>query len=258
MSSKLIAVISPAKLLDDSSRYPELSATQPLFQDEAKALIQKLKKLSSKEVSELMDLSPALGQLNKDRFNEWHLPFDQSNSIPSVLMFKGDVYRGLKAEELGKKQLEWAQDHLRILSGLYGILKPLDLIQPYRLMMGTPFSPSSKHKNLYSYWGNQLAESLKQEVDSKGVVVNLASQEYFKAVPLQALDRRVVTCEFKERKGGKVSIVSTYAKLARGMMARYIIDNKITKPDDLKGFDSERYLFEPGLSTENEYVFVRG
>jgi cytoplasmic iron level regulating protein YaaA (DUF328/UPF0246 family) len=173
-------------------------------------------------------------------------------------MFKGDVYRGLKAEELGKKQLEWSQDHLRILSGLYGILKPLDLIQPYRLMMGTPFSPSSKHKNLYSFWGNQLAESLKQEVDSKGVIVNLASQEYFKAVPLQSLDRRVVTCEFKERKGGKVSIVSTYAKLARGMMARYIIDNKITKPADLKGFDSERYLFEPGLSTENEYVFVRG
>jgi cytoplasmic iron level regulating protein YaaA (DUF328/UPF0246 family) len=163
----------------------------------------------------------------------------------------------MKAEEFGLKQLEWSQDHIRILSGLYGVLRPLDIVQSYRLMMGTPFSPSAKHKNLYSFWGTKIADSIASDLDKKGTLINLASGEYFKAVDQKALDRKIITCEFKERKGGKLSIVSTYAKLARGMMARYIIENKITKPADIKAFDSERYLFEPSLSTDNEYVFVR-
>ncbi len=255
--SKLIAVISPAKLLDDQTHYPQLPSSQPLFLNEAEALIKKLKKLKIEEVSELMDLSPALGALNRDRFNQWKRPFDTSNAHQAILHFKGDVYRGMKAEEFGLKQLEWSQDHLRILSGLYGVLRPLDVVQSYRLMMGTPFSASVKHKNLYSYWGTKIADSIATDLDKNGTLVNLASSEYFKAIDQKALDRNIITCEFKERKGGKLSIVSTYAKLARGMMARFIIENKITKPTDIKAFDSERYLFEPSLSTDNEYVFVR-
>lgn len=257
MSSKLIAVISPAKLLDDQSRFPELPSTQPIFTEEAELLVKKLKKLSPKKVSELMDLSIALGELNHQRYQEWQLPFTNQNAIPSILMFKGEVYRGMKAEELGKKQLEWAQDHLRILSGLYGVIRPLDLIQPYRLMMGTPFQYSAKEKNLYAFWGNKITEEIRNSLDKKGVLVNLASSEYFKAIDKKSLDRKIIQCEFKERKGGKLAIIGTYAKLARGMMARYIIENKISNPEHLKGFDKERYIFEPTLSTENEFVFVR-
>ncbi len=257
MSSKLIAVISPAKLLDDSSRYPELKSSEIAFAVEAEELANGLRKLKSKEISKLMDLSDALAIENEKRFQQWQLPFNTSNAIQSVLMFKGDVYRGLKAEELGARQLEWAQNHLRILSGLYGVLRPLDLIQPYRLMMGTPYSPNKVHKNLYQFWGNKVTEAIQSDLEPKGTLVNLASSEYFKVINKAVLDRKVIQCEFKEKKGSGFSIVSTYAKLARGKMARFIIENKIVKPSELAAFDVDGYVFNPKLSTDSDYVFTR-
>lgn len=256
--TQLIAVISPAKLLDDSTHYPDLNCTQPVFQDEASYLVSKLKKQSSAQLSELMDISAKLGDENKRRYAEWHLPFSHTNAHPALLMFKGEVYRGLKAEEFSKKELDFAQGHLRILSGLYGVLRPLDLVMGYRLMMGTPFSPDKKTKNLYAFWGTKIADQLAQELAPKGILVNLASSEYFKGVDLAALNRRVVTCEFKERKGDKYSVVATYAKNARGMMARFLIENKIKKAEDLKSFDKENYVFNASLSTDDQWVFTRG
>ncbi len=255
--SKLIALISPAKLLDDKTHYPELSCTQPIFIKEAEVLAQKLKKVSAKKLSELMDISAALGVENEMRYTAWRLPFTHANAHPALLMFKGDVYRGLKAETLSKKELNVAQEKLRILSGLYGLLRPLDFVMAYRLMMGTPFSPDAKTKNLYAFWGTKIGEQLKKEVDEKGVVVNLASTEYFKAVDQKALKRKVITCEFKELKGDKYSIVMTYAKQARGMMARFIVENNISNPKDLIAFDTERYAFNPRQSSESLLVFTR-
>jgi hypothetical protein len=257
MPSKLIAVISPAKLLDDSSRYPELKNSELAFALEAEELANGLRKLKAKEIAKLMDLSEALALENERRFQQWQLPFNTSNAIQAVLMFKGDVYRGLKAEELGAKQLEWAQNHLRILSGMYGVLRPLDLIQPYRLMMGTPFSPSKDVKNLYQFWGDKITLAIQADLEPKGTLVYLASSEYFKSINKPLLDRKIVQCEFKEKKGTNYSVVSTYAKLARGKMARFIIENKITKPSDLLAFDVDGYCFNAKLSTDSEYVFTR-
>ncbi len=256
--SKLVAVISPAKLLDDSTHYPDLECTQPVFTKEAEYLSARLKKLTAKDLSSLMDISPKLGDENKKRYADWHLPFSHQNAHPAILMFKGDVYRGLKAEEFSKKELSFAQDHLRILSGLYGVLRPLDLVMSYRLMMGTPFSPDAKTKNLYTYWGTKLGEQLAQDIDPKGTLVNLASTEYFKAVDLKTLNRKLITCEFKERKGDKYSIVMTYAKQARGMMARFLVENKIKKADELKAFDLDNYSFNSKLSSEDNWIFTRG
>lgn len=258
MKSNFIAVISPAKLLDDSVKYPKLKCTQPEFLEEAEQLIAKLKKLKPKEVGELMELSDKLAEENFIRFQQWSAPFSHENAIPAMLLFKGDVYRGLAAHELSDAQLNWAQKHVRILSGLYGILRPLDLIQAYRLMMGTPFAFSKEHNNLYKFWGDNLAHYLNEQLGPKGVIVNLASQEYFKAASTIALKRRVLHCEFKEKKGASYTIVSTYAKLARGRMTRFIIDNQIAKTEDLKAFDYDNYVFNPLLSTENNYVFSRG
>lgn len=255
--SKMIAVISPAKLLDESLHFPKVQHTIPDFLPQAKSLMDVLKKKTPKQIGEMMELSEKLALENFDRNQMWNEKFTVENATQAILLFKGDVYRGLKAEELDFKQLKWAQDHVRILSGIYGILRPLDLTKAYRLMMGTPFSPSKAHKNLYSFWGSQLAQHLKNDLDEKGILVNLASSEYFKAIDLDTLNRKVITCEFKERKGEKLTIVSTYAKLARGKMARFIIDHKIEKPSQLKDFDVDGYRFEKSLSTENEFVFVR-
>lgn len=258
MGSNFIAVISPAKLLDDSIKYSKLNSTQPTFLDEANELMVKLKKLKPKQIGELMELSEKLSQENFIRFQEWSMPFTKENAVPAMLLFKGDVYRGLAAHELTDNQLNWAQNHVRILSGLYGIVKPLDLIQSYRLMMGTPFAYSKSINNLYKFWGTKLSEELNKEVGPKGVIVNLASQEYFKAAATPKLERPVIHCEFKEKKGSSYTIISTYAKLARGRMTRFIIDQKVTKAEDLKAFDYDNYLFNKSLSSDNHYVFSRG
>jgi cytoplasmic iron level regulating protein YaaA (DUF328/UPF0246 family) len=255
--SKLIAVISPAKLLDEKTHHDKLPFSQLEFQEEAAYLVSKLRKKSSKSLGEMMDLSAALSDENKRRYMEWELPFTPENAFHAILMFKGDVYRGMQAETFSQKEMQFAQNHLRILSGLYGLVRPLDLIQPYRLMMGTPFAPDAKHKNLYSFWGEKPTRMLDQELHDKGVLVNLASGEYFKALRPALLNRRVVTCEFKENKAGKYSIVSTFAKLARGYMAGFIVRNGIEKVEDLKAFDTQGYRFDSKLSSENDWVFVR-
>lgn len=255
--SSLVAVISPAKLLEDQTHYPQIPCTEPQFAKEAETLMTKLKKLKTNELCELLEISQKLGEENKLRNDRWKLPFDHTNAQPAILLFKGEVYRGLQAETFGKKELDFASNHLRILSGLYGILRPLDLVMSYRLMMGTPFSPDKKHKNLYSFWDMKITEALKADVDKKGVVVNLASSEYFKVIHPKELDRRIVTCEFREKKGSGYSVVNTYAKQARGSMARFIIEHKIKKEGDLKAFDTDRYSFNASLSSDDKLVFTR-
>lgn len=255
--SQLIAVISPAKLIDDQSHFPNHLFTEAPFLPEAEKLVAVLKKKTAKDLGKMMDLSVDLSELNKLRYAAWKLPFVPENSLQAILMFKGDVYRGMEAHTFSKAQLNFAQKHIRILSGLYGILRPMDLIQPYRLMMGTPFQPDKKTPSLYAYWQKKVTAFVQQEVDEKGVLVNLASQEYFKAIDVKTLNRRVVSCEFKEKKGDKYSIVSTYAKLARGYMAKYIVENKITQVEHLKSFDTQGYAFNEALSSENNWVFSR-
>ncbi|MFM9986683.1 MAG: peroxide stress protein YaaA [Flavobacteriales bacterium] len=255
--SKLIAVISPAKLLDDKTHYPEIKCTQPAFLKEAETLVSKLKKLKGKELSELMDISSKLGEENKVRYTKWSLPFTHANSHPSILMFKGEVYRGMKAETFNKKQLEVAQEKLRILSGLYGLLRPMDLVMPYRLMMGTPFSPNAKTKSLYAFWGDKISKELNKIAPKSSTIVNLASSEYFKAVDPKTLSAKVITCEFRQKKGNKFEMIGTYAKLARGMMARYIIEHDIDKVEDIKSFDTEKYAYNEALSTKDLFVFTR-
>ncbi len=229
----------------------------PVFLNEAQKLIDVLKKKKSTELSKMMDISSKLAEENVNRFGAWHLPFDHSNSFPAILMFKGDVYRGLSAETLDKKTLVKSQDRLRILSGLYGVLKPLDYTMPYRLMMGTKFSPDQKSKNLYEFWGMKINDEISKDLDEKGVVINLASAEYFDAVMPSKLSRKIISCEFKQQKGDKFTIANTYSKLGRGMMARFILENNIQKPADLKAFDSDRYTFNKALSTDETFVFTR-
>lgn len=254
----LLAVISPAKLMDDQTHYPEFPETEPVLGlDKAEALVKKLRKLNTQALGELLDVSQALADENVRRYKEWHRPFHHGNAMPAIYLFRGEVYRGLEADSLGKKELEHAQKHLRILSGLYGILRPLDLIQPYRLMMGTSFGMDAKNKNLYAYWGKEITNHIDSVLDKKGTLVNLASGEYFKAIHTKDLERKVITCEFKEFKNGKWSVVSTYAKLARGKMASFILRHRISKATDLKAFDSEGYRFIAELSNESEYVFGR-
>jgi cytoplasmic iron level regulating protein YaaA (DUF328/UPF0246 family) len=253
----MIAVISPAKLLDTTTKYPHVPYTIPAMLDDAEKLMSKLKKLPVQKVGEMMDLSKELAELNKQRYMEWSTPFTPKNAKQAILTFNGEVYRGLQAGAMSVEDLNFAQKHLRILSGLYGIMRPLDLMQAYRLMMGTPFAYSTKAKNLYQFWGDKLALSLASEMKEKDVLINLASGEYFKAIPLKVLNIRVITCEFKELKDDKFVTVMTFAKLARGMMARYMIEQRITKPENLKLFNSEGYEYNDRLSESDQWVFTR-
>jgi cytoplasmic iron level regulating protein YaaA (DUF328/UPF0246 family) len=255
--SSFLALLSPAKLIDDQTHYPNLSCTQPVFQAEAARLVTKLKRLTPTKLSELMTMSDALAHETQVRFNNWHLPFTHLNAHPAVLMFKGEVYRGLQAQEFNLKQLEFAQKHLRILSGLYGVMRPLDLVMPYRLMMGTPFEFDKKTPNLYTFWKSKITSELDNTLGKKDVLINLASQEYFKAIDIQTLNRRVLECEFKEKKGNAFVTVNTYAKQARGKMARFIIDHQIKKADDIRSFDYDNYALNENLSTADRFVFSR-
>lgn len=255
--NKLLAVISPAKLLDNSLRFPQLPCTIPDELEAAAYLVKKLKKTSASDLGEMMELSEALAQLNWQRYQEWQTPFTHENATPAILLFKGDVYRGMAAHTFSDKELKTAQNTIRILSGLYGVLRPLDLVQAYRLMMGTPFSPDAKNKNLYAYWSARMTQQLKEDLHPSGVLINLASQEYFKVVNQELLERKVIHCEFKEKKGKDFKIVSTYAKIARGSMAAYIVKSKITNANDIKGFNQEGYAFHPNLSSDHLWVFAR-
>ena len=253
----MIAVISPAKTLDFESKPVTNQSTMPEFLDDSCELIEALKLLEPHDISGLMSISSKLGELNANRFQTWQLPFTPENAKQALLAFKGDVYTGLDAETFTEDDFDFAQQHLRILSGLYGVLKPLDLIQPYRLEMGTKFN-NTRGENLYKFWGDQLTQRLQGELDvGDGVLINLASNEYFKAVNAKSLNARIITPVFKDWKNDKYKIISFYAKKARGLMSAYIIKNKLTDVDALQGFDSEGYCFNPGMSKGDEWVFTR-
>lgn len=253
----MLMIISPAKTLDYESPLATETHTQPDFLDDACELIDQLKELEPHQVSNLMSISDKLGQLNAERFQSWHTPFTPDNARQAVLAFKGDVYTGLDAESFSSEDFSFAQKHLRILSGLYGLLKPLDLMQPYRLEMGTRFE-NTRGKDLYAFWGSKITEALNQLLASDDkVLVNLASNEYFKSVQKKHLDARLVTPQFKDWKNGQYKMISFYAKKARGLMCRYAIQNRITQADDLKGFNLDGYYFSEDQSDNNNWVFLR-
>ncbi|UMB60493.1 peroxide stress protein YaaA [Lutibacter sp. A80] len=249
-------VISPAKSLDYKSTVPTSQFTEGIFLNEAAKLNVVLKKKSPKALSELMSISPKLGELNWQRNQDWQLPFSLENARQAVYAFNGDVYSGLDAYSLPLEKLEQLQDKLRILSGQYGILKPLDLMQPYRLEMGTKLKVGSRN-NLYEFWGEKVTESLNSEMEADEVFVNLASNEYFKVINTKLLKVPVITPVFKDYKGEKLKIISFYAKKARGLMVRYIIDNNIETVEGLKDFNSKGYVFDSKLSNEKELIFTR-
>jgi len=252
----MLMVLSPAKTLDYESELATAKYTQPRFLDDSCQLIDELKPLEPHDLSNLMGISDKLGQLNAQRYQNWHTPFTPDNARQAVLAFKGDVYTGLQAETLGPKEFDFAQKHLRILSGLYGLLRPLDLMQPYRLEMGTRFE-NARGKDLYAFWGDRITDALNGELGDDGVLINLASNEYFKSVKSKKLTGTIITPSFKDLKNGKYKIISFYAKKARGLMARFAIENGITDPEGLKGFNLEGYYFSPENSGERDWVFLR-
>jgi len=249
-------VLSPAKSLDLESKVPTNISSEACFLTEAERLNKLLKKKSARSLSKLMGISPALGQLNYERIQEWQLPFTRDNAKQAVYAFSGDVYRGLDAYTIPKDKLDKVQDTIRIISGLYGVLKPLDLMQPYRLEMGTKF-PVGKNKNLYEFWRKKVTQALNEELEDDELFLNLASKEYFKAIDTKALKVPVITAVFKDFKNGEYKSIMTFAKLARGYMTRYIIDTNANTIEDLKGFNYEGYRYDDNMSTETELVFTR-
>ena len=249
-------VISPAKSLDYKSPLPTEQFTQPAFLGFSEKIHKTLKKKSAKNLSELMHISANLGKLNYQRNQEWQLPFTPQNARPALYAFKGTVYQGLDAYSLPVDKIDQIQHKLRILSGLYGLLKPLDLIQPYRLEMGTKLKIGSK-ENLYKFWGGNLTKALQAEMQPDEVLINLASNEYFKALNTRVLKAPVVTPIFKDFSNGKLKVVAFFAKKARGMMVRYIIDNSVEKIEDLKVFNKAGYRFDANLSSNTRLVFTR-
>ncbi|WP_323846194.1 peroxide stress protein YaaA [Microbulbifer magnicolonia] len=254
----MLIVISPAKTLDYESEIPSLETTQPDFLGESAALIKELRALSPQQISSLMKISDKLGLLNYDRFQQWQRPFTDKNARPALLAFKGDVYTGLAAETMGKRDFAYAQKHLRMLSGLYGLLRPLDLMQPYRLEMGTRM-PNARGSNLYEFWGARLTRALNEQLHGlkSRELVNLASNEYFKSVQPQALDADVVTPHFKDLKNGQYKMISFFAKKARGMMTRWAIEQRVKKAEELKNFAVAGYRYNAGLSRGRDWVFTR-
>lgn len=259
----MLLLLSPAKKLDYDSPVRSTLHTQPLFVEQSSELIKVLKKKSASEIAALMKLSDALAKLNVERYAAWKPVFNQTNSRQAVLAFNGDVYEGLDASSLSDAQLKWAQEHVALLSGLYGVLRPLDLMQPYRLEMGTRLE-TKKGKNLYDFWGGAIAQYLNQRLaeQSKGkkheaVVLNLASEEYFKSVDRKTLQARVVQCVFQDYKNDAWKVISFHAKRARGLMARYVIEHKVNAVDKLQGFSAEGYVYAPAESGADKLVFRR-
>jgi uncharacterized protein len=249
-------VLSPAKSLNFESNLPSSLYSEPLFLKEATTIQRTLKKKKPKVLAKLMDISEKLADLNWQRNQEWQTPFTTANARPAVYAFDGDVYTGLDAYTLSTEKLTVLQDKLRILSGLYGLLKPLDLMQPYRLEMGTSLS-IGKNKNLYEFWKKTIAKTLNSELQKDELFINLASNEYFSAVDIKQLKVPVITPEFKDYKDGSLKMISFFAKKARGLMVRYIIDTNAETLDDLKGFNYEGYAFDANLSSGNKLVFTR-
>ncbi|WP_396601792.1 peroxide stress protein YaaA [Algibacter sp. R77976] len=249
-------VLSPAKSLNFESPLPTEKHTEPEFLNQSERLSKLLKTKSARSLSKLMSISDALGQLNYERNQAWELPFTTDNARPAVYAFNGDVYRGLDAYTIPEEKLETLQNTVRILSGLYGVLKPTDLMQPYRLEMGTKLKVGTK-KNLYEFWKKDITKALNDELEDDELFLNLASNEYFKAIDAKALKVPVITANFKEFKNGQYKMISFFAKAARGMMARYVVDTNAKTIDDLKGFNYDGYSFSEPMSKGNELIFIR-
>ena len=254
----MLVVVSPAKNLDYESSVPVSKHTQPELLDDASSLAQECKELSPAQLGSLMKISDKLATLNANRFAEFSVPFTNDNARQALFAFNGDVYTGLDAQSLSEQDITYAQQHLRILSGLYGVLRPLDLMQAYRLEMGTKLE-NSRGKNLYEYWDNRITKVLNEALEAQGdnVLINLASNEYFKSVKKAALDGMIVTPVFKDNKNGQYKIISFFAKKARGLMARYIVQNQVKDVEELKAFDTAGYYFSEEQSSSSELVFLR-
>jgi cytoplasmic iron level regulating protein YaaA (DUF328/UPF0246 family) len=254
----MLMVISPAKTLDFETPPTTERFTQPQYLDHSQELILQLRELTPAQISELMHLSDKLAGLNAARFGSWTPAFTAKNAKQALLAFKGDVYTGLAAETLSETDLDYAQQHLRMLSGLYGLLRPLYLMQPYRLEMGTKLA-NARGKDLYAFWGERISEWLNEALAEQGddVLLNLASNEYFSAVKRSALKARVIDTEFRDQKNGQYKIISFYAKKARGMMSRFVISERIDNPEHLKQFDAQGYRFDNELSKPDKLVFLR-
>lgn len=254
----MLMVVSPAKALDETTPVQTNLHTQGALLEQASELAEQLKSVGPVEIGQMMHISEKLSELNYERFQDWTMPFPEGKAKQAAWLFKGDVYQGLDAYSLSEEGIEYTQNHLRILSGLYGLLKPCDDMLPYRLEMGTKFA-NTKGKDLYTFWGSQITEVLNKELAQSGskTLVNLASNEYFKAVKKKELNARIITPIFKDWKNGQYKIISFYAKKARGLMARYAADNRVENAEDLKFFDTDGYKFNPEMSSETDWVFTR-
>ena len=254
----MLLVISPAKTLDYDTPPKTKTFTIPDYLDDAEILIDRARRYSALDIAELMEVSMKIAELNFERFEQWHTPFTPDNAKQAVLAFKGDVYTGLDAESFSAADFKFAQGHLRILSGLYGLLRPLDLMQPYRLEMGRKVD-TERGKNLYEFWGDKITEGLNRQMKNlkSPYLINLASNEYFKSVKPKALDGEIITPEFKDWKNGQYKMMGVYAKKARGQLSRFVIQNKLTEPEALKAFDVDGYGFNEELSAGNKWVFTR-
>ncbi|CAG18984.1 peroxide stress protein YaaA [Photobacterium profundum] len=254
----MLIVVSPAKTLDYDSPLATQTYTLPELTDHSSELMKVCRELTPMDIASLMKVSDKIAGLNAARFAEWQPEFTTENARQAILAFKGDVYTGLAAETMTEEDFAYTQQHLRMLSGLYGLLRPLDLMQPYRLEMGTKLA-NPRGANLYQFWGSVITEKLNAALAEQGdnILINLASNEYFKSVKPKSLDAQLITPVFKDCKNGNYKVISFYAKKARGMMARYIIDNRIKSVDELKQFDVAGYYFVPAESTRKEFVFKR-
>ena len=253
----MLITISPAKTLDFSQQENRTDHSTPDFLKESRELIKATRKLSPEELSELMGISEKLALLNYQRYRQWKTPFTPDNAKQALLAFRGDVYEGMSAQTFSASDLGFAQEHLRILSGLYGVLRPLDLIQAYRLEMGTKLK-TARGNNLYQFWGDRITESLNSALRQQGgLLINLASNEYFKYVLSNKLDARVITPEFKDAKANQYKVIGFYAKKARGLMSAFIIKNRLHDAEEIKAFDERGYSYNEGLSSPDKWVFTR-
>lgn len=254
----MLAVISPAKKLDDCPAIKTVGHTMPEMLEDAQQLADIMKKKSVADIRKLMGVSESIAQLNVNRYRQYHQPFTEENARQALLMFKGDVYQNIHTVKFSQEDFAYTQKHLRILSGLYGLLRPLDMIQPYRLEMGTRLK-NPRGKDLYTFWGSKIAEKLNEALKEQGddVLVNVASSEYFKAVDKDALKGRIIHVHFKEHRNGEYKTLGMLAKRARGMMVDWMVHERPQKPDELKQFDREGYLFAPSLSDAEDIIFTR-
>lgn len=254
----MLVLLSPSKTMDFSNDVQLDHYTKPGFLEEAEQLVNHMRGYSPDDLAQLMNISDKLAKMNYERFQEFKTPFTPENARQALLAYRGDVYDGIAVKEYGKQDFDFAQEQVRILSGLYGVLRPLDLIQPYRLEMSTKIQPNQT-KNLYEFWQDQITQFLNEELKShtNPYVINLASNEYFKAVKASELNGQIITPVFKEQKNGQYKTIAIYAKKARGMMTDYIIRNRLSDPEGLKGFDYEGYLFNEALSNVQQWVFTK-